>query len=452
MRTKQILLAGCMLLAMNGALAQPWDQGGNNIIASTDYLGCDGSSTIPLHLRTIPHLPIHFSTSDTLRMRINPYLPSVDVGEEWPGQNLSGFVGIGDFSTTVVNRPVSLLHLDHKGGVLVGWRPWMRTGTLCTLGSDLMYVGTKQEAPDRVDAVIGWADNLEDVSAFGPDALRFIFTRAPYLTGTAADTNGLEIARMIPDTSGNEGFLGLGDYFNAGLQPDERLDLLERTIRLRRLVPDYQSDSLDMVVVTDSTGRLHWRPLNTMAFENCAWTLQGPPGSNAHISTAYQGNPGCPQEDKGVGIGMVDPKFKLHVMHDFAESNNFLGGILSDYFAQSTQGTAIRGTVQTPPMVETLNIQPLTGVHGEASGSRNSTGLLGTAFRANWGPMNTAVLYGVRGESNGHGLASRSIGVYGRGSGATFSANNWGAYFEGRGFLGAAAWTYSDANLKTGIE
>ena len=51
MRTIHILLAGCFTLAMHGVLAQPWLQTGNNIISLTDYMGCDGASTVPPALR-----------------------------------------------------------------------------------------------------------------------------------------------------------------------------------------------------------------------------------------------------------------------------------------------------------------------------------------------------------------------------------------------------------------
>ncbi|MCW5900453.1 MAG: hypothetical protein KIT10_14405 [Flavobacteriales bacterium] len=349
-------------------------------------------------------MPIHFSTSDTLRMRINPYLPSVDVGEEWPGQNLSGFVGIGDFSTTVVNRPVSLLHLDHKGGVLVGWRPWMRTGTLCTLGSDLMYVGTKQEAPDRVDAVIAWADNVEDVSAFGPDALRFIFTRAPYQTGAAADTNGLEIARMIPDTTGNEGFLGLGDFFNAGTQPDEKLDLLDRTIRLRDFVHPtlYRNDSQDRVLVADSTdGRVFWRPLNGLTDCASGWAMNG-----ADPVTAYNGHPCPPQAINRVGIGLAEPLAKLHVLKVLS---NALQTERAGFFHIRTAAPVNIGMDGLSDGSETnvLNV----GGRGNGTNSPTAYGLWGIADSPFGGAKNIGVKGDAMDGQQNYGRGGRSKGT-----------------------------------------
>ena len=41
---------------------------------------------------------------------------------------LSGYVGIGDFTTPLVSRPYSLLHLDPGGSQDSGYRPWMQSG------------------------------------------------------------------------------------------------------------------------------------------------------------------------------------------------------------------------------------------------------------------------------------------------------------------------------------
>ena len=43
------------------------------------------------------------------------------------------------------------------------------------------------------------------------------------------------------------------------------------------------------------------------------------------------------------------------------------------------------------------------------------------------------------------------MGVYGKAIVPQGTSNAWGGYFEGRGFLGASAWTYSDENLKQNI-
>ena len=152
MRTKYIFLAGCILLAMNGTLAQPWDQGGNNIIATTDYLGCDGLSTFPLHLRTIPDLSIDMSTSDLLRMRLNPNQTSTLNGI-YTGVVQNGFVGISDQPLFFGGPgPFSRLHLVDRGtgsgsaahyAQQLGYRPWQRNGVTFTGNSDQAYVGQK---------------------------------------------------------------------------------------------------------------------------------------------------------------------------------------------------------------------------------------------------------------------------------------------------------------------
>lgn len=75
MRSRSFFLAVCLALGANGVLAQPWDQAGNSITSTGDYLGCDATSTQPLRLTTIPNQPIQFRTDNALRMRLTQTPP-----------------------------------------------------------------------------------------------------------------------------------------------------------------------------------------------------------------------------------------------------------------------------------------------------------------------------------------------------------------------------------------
>jgi len=64
-------MACALLLGACGAVNAQWWTGGNTILTTTEYLGCDALSTQPLRLKTVANQPIDFSTSDIFRARIN---------------------------------------------------------------------------------------------------------------------------------------------------------------------------------------------------------------------------------------------------------------------------------------------------------------------------------------------------------------------------------------------
>ena len=92
MKTKQMLMAGALSLALQGALAQAWDQGGNNIILPGDYLGCDAASIQPLRFTTFANLNHEWRTNNIWRMRLmgDNFAGNIN---GYPGRNLSGFLG-----------------------------------------------------------------------------------------------------------------------------------------------------------------------------------------------------------------------------------------------------------------------------------------------------------------------------------------------------------------------
>lgn len=102
-----------------------------------------------------------------------------------------------------------------------------------THGSDLGWVGLKDEGGDRNHLTLAWADNnAQD----GPDRLKFIFLMNPGTGGTAGTLDGLEAARIRPAGSGNESFFGIGDWFTTGGNgdPRKRLDVLDGRVRIRQ--------------------------------------------------------------------------------------------------------------------------------------------------------------------------------------------------------------------------
>src|SRR4030095_7794127 len=82
-------------------LGQNWNAGPvpppGNVIGSTEYLGAAATSTVPLLLKTVPNLPIYFSTNNVNRMRLNGTLTGQTVNG-YTGLTLSGFLGVGNFT------------------------------------------------------------------------------------------------------------------------------------------------------------------------------------------------------------------------------------------------------------------------------------------------------------------------------------------------------------------
>lgn len=200
----------------------------------SDYVGWDATTTVPLMVRHNANQPIQWFTRAIQRMELSP----------------SRMYGIGNFTNQVKDGALlispsvanfyasgalgafSRLHLhDGTTSVLASpYRPWMDNGITFTTNSDQMYIGHKVEPGfDQTAAVIQWADN--EFPAAGPDVLKFLFTASYSPLGTGPNSlNGREIARMHP-----RGFLGIGDWQAAGLQPEERLDVLDGRVRIRQL-------------------------------------------------------------------------------------------------------------------------------------------------------------------------------------------------------------------------
>ena len=485
MRTNRIIsfgLLGCLGLS---ASAQDWLLGGNPV-AVTDYLGAKAASVAPLHLRTIPNLSIDFSTSDLLRMRLHPIQSSNINGCGAGSITQDGFLGLSDQPVFFAGAPgpFSRLHLVDGAGTVApavfasefGFRKWMRNGVTFSGNSDQGYIGQKykmqgqSQLVDQTDMVLQWSSDPE--GEVGPDHLRFIFTGGRNTTTNPTtgwnSEEGLEAMRILP-VDEFQSFVGVGDFFAGGVEPSERLDVLDRTIRIRRLVPDYQNDALTRVMMTDVNGRVHWRDIATWPQTpspgaGCDWEIDA---SLNRIYTAWRGvgtNASCPEVDWKVGIGVTHPGYKLDVLHDAAngggsgglrvrftgpstgwsygmksELTPSSGGILAN--AAGVHSLVSGGTTECWGVLSNATATTATSVSlGGATATANATsGSITTAYGTRslvvTNPSATlTTAYGSYGETQGAGLATKAYGMYGYGQRG--SQETYGGYFWGNGPLG----------------
>ncbi len=488
-------LAGLLGCAMNST-AQV-SQVGNNVITLPPYVGCDANSTQPLRVKTEANYNIDWYTNAIQRMQLTKTLTGQAVNG-YTTLDLSGHLGIGNFNAPVYT-PLTMLHLDSMGSEVAGYRSYMGTGVLMTSMSDMMYVGLKRLSDDRINSVINWADNAESDPTYGPDALTFVFTSEPDNTRIAGQQHGLEVARMIPAASGNEGFMGIGDFQTAGLQPTERLDLLDGKLRIRDLPTDPIASSLTRFLVVDDTpgpnfGVVKWRNVPTGTGTGCEWTLLGLPGSNSNIATAYNGNPGCPQGDKSVGIGTPTPIGKLTVLSLGSESGPSKGATITVKRDAVAQVSGLNVEVDKETVSGTSEYQ--TGITALVSNARqnnlalNCNGIISSvAARKNHAVYGIAKVVGADASAewnyggyyygwaaNGatigtnYGLytegygGTSNYGIYARATGGTTNygvyatasgvgTTNWAVWSQGPQFSSTGtAWTTSDENLKSNIE
>jgi hypothetical protein len=308
-----------------------------------DHLGWNASTPQALEVRHDGPYSIEWYTDAIQRMRLNHSLTYTIGG--FFNQNANGYLGLSPNNTlwTSAPGPFSRLHLhDGLTGVLqAGYRPWMDNGITFTTNFDQMYIGHKVEpGDDQTAAVIQWSDN--ELAPAGPDVLKFIFTSNYTGASGINSMDGREIARMHPT-----GWLGIGDWQAAGLQPDERLDVLTRTIRLREFSHPtwWRNDTYDRILVANpADGRVYWRDANTLGGDDCDWVeqTQGPSGL-PHVSSVYPGTQ-CQWDDThGVGIGLHTPKAKLHVFHQRDELLSPTAIIAQSWFDYD-QGQSVVGT------------------------------------------------------------------------------------------------------------
>ena len=300
---------------------------------------------------------------------------------------------------------------------------------------DMMYVGQLFRAgADESDAVIAWGDNAS--SPAGPDHLRFLFM--------GSGLEGFETMRLTGD-----GFYGIGDFNTAGVQPDERLDVLNRTIRARAIpvgttyqAPDADDDKL---LVVRSDGRFNWRDASTLG--SCDWLVN----AQEHVVTAYSGMPCVPDDGSGVGIGLSSPKAKLDVYYTGAINHSLSGNLATNsQYRNTSGGRGILGNAATL-LSNQFAGGFFYGVHGQSGNAETSYGVYGDAAITATSPSIANEVIGVLGTANGNSKATSAIGVKGKALGGI--TNTYAMWSEGSQFsTTTGTWTTSDAQLKQNVE
>jgi len=383
--------------------------------------------------------------------------------------NAIGFAALGPDQTYIDDMgtrpegPWSRFHLFHDVmGDNPAWfahRPQMRNGITLTGNSDHAYLGQwydqgtdggEAEVDDNSNLVI--ATSEDDI----PSGLTHPWDNISFRhfgdldqvdDGPVNTVEGLEMMRIQPgrltDEAKVEGMVGIGDFLSAGAVPDERLHLLDKTIRLQDFgTPGlYHDDSFNRVLVVDpADGRVHWRDAATLGGSGaCDWLVQ----PSYDVSTAYIGlsNP-CPTQANNVGIGVQDPAAKLDVMKEIPEGMGFTDiGVRS--VMRITEGVkhAFSGTT--------------TGTGGENVGiilnSDNAARNWGVVSFTGSGGSNTGVTSGFF-QADREGHAGNAVAVWGRVVNMSAVGTPWAGYFEGMGFLSNGPWVYSDEELKSDIQ
>ncbi len=423
----------------------------NNNGGVGSFLGWNAGANQILEVKNEANKPIEFSTDLVQRMRLLETNTTQTIGS-YTNQTVSGNLGIGLFNTTYVTMPWSLLHLDNGGNQFSGYRPWQRPGMTVTTGSDLGWIGLKDEGNDNHHLTLAWADNA---ASQGPDMLKFIFLANPTTLGTAGTVDGLEAARIKPNTDGLESFFGIGDWLTAGsnADPDERLDLLDRTIRLRNFMTnppigsgtDYESTTLENVLVVDpADGRVHWRTLTGWSGD-CDWEVT----ATDDVVTAWQPGPinGCPDNTNNVGIGIINHRWKLHVVESSPDPTGDDKAIYAHVLGDHGMNIAVDAFSPTPSAEVNMAFR------GWAQDARVNYGLFAhtTVTIPHQADANIGVYGNAQEEgtwSQGGGVANACIGVWGRARCA--ASNTWAGFFEGDVYA-SGVYTSSDESLKTNI-
>jgi len=427
------------LCTASASQGQAWNAvPGGNVIGGTEYLGARAGSTVPLRFTTIPNLRMEWRTANIQRMLLNGTV-SYPIGATG-NQASNGFLGLCANGTLWNGNvgPFTRLHLN-DGGVpqQASYRGWMKNGITFTGNQDHSYVGQKFGNVDFTDMVIHWSDNP---GIQLKDHLRFLFTSGstPGAQVGADSPEGLESMRIFP-VRNDEAYIGLGDFFaetfftGTPVEPNERLDVLNGRVRVRKLPDDInEAQGPFRVVVADNTaapdperGVLKWRDPNQL---DCKWTLAT--GFLNHVYTAVGpiGVP-CPDDYDAVGIGLN--------LQD-AQSPGKLA-VKSTQYSKAVHVDQL----STEPIVQGLGVEvaggttTTTGIHvqteqGSASGAQNR------------GVDISAVGTGAVGNSWNYGLVANVVGSSSRTRGIT--ANTFGGTVTGyAGWFQAfdpAPWVY----------
>jgi hypothetical protein len=303
-----------------------------------------------------------------------------------------------------------------------GYRPQMRNGITLTGNSDQMYVGQLYHGVDYTDAAIVWSDNAGGWLA---DRLTFNFTSSYNPSATAGNNSmrGLQTFLIQPAASGDEAFVGIGDFDAVSETPAERLDMLNGRVRIRQLPTSPAAGTLTRYMVVDDDGVVHWRALPP-AVAGCEWDQFG---AADHLRTAWSGAAlGCPDENSHVGIGTAALPGKLTVVEAGAEAGPEYGIHVTMHGDAS--GVSHGALVHCEPAAEVVS--PV--IRGAMITGRNGTDLTeginvlaehlvsenedARAFAARCTTRTTADLdeaLGVQGDLETHGEVRNAFGLHG---------------------------------------
>lgn len=241
---------------------------------------------------------------------------------------------------------------------------------------------------DSTDVLALWGNNRMLTGGSHWNNFSFRFSLAPDgLQGSPSEYEGLEIMRLRPyqlEEKGRvEGFVGIGDWVNNYPEvPEERLDVLDRTIRIRSMgLPGlYNNDALTRVLVADpADGRLFWRDVSTIGGgggSGCNWAYIS--GAN-RMYTAFDpvGAGTCPQKDWLVGIGESVPKTKLDVYTE--RTTGGATGAIRGIMKANTDAAVQSGVVgSVSPEIGGNTVQTGIGIDGTATDVNKGYGVRGT--------------------------------------------------------------------------
>lgn len=441
----------------------PWFLPGNSVLTGLEYLGCDGTSLTPLHIKTIPDLQIDFSTSDIERFRLLPdntyatlggYSSIIANGYSLHSPDVAAFYAGG------APGPFSLEHLAAalNSSYADAFRNWAQTGTTYTGGNSMGYVGQKAGDPAHTDMVVQIAKRE---GANAPDRFRTIFTSElnTSSTGGADSQEGLEGMRQVAISNARVN-TGLG--FSSAIvgEPDQTLDIAVGKARIRELPTDLVSVSDEVVMVNTGTGVLEHRPANTL-FGSCEWYRNTAPadrfvlsGNAAPLPTSV-----CPDRGWRYAIGTTQPTYKMELYHNDVDRVNE-GGFRSRYFVSPSTLSVIGMQSSVNPTISG-NIYPFSiGVRGDVRGasigygvdgvvsvsSANSANVSGTGV---WGHLEqtagtVATGFGVKGNLTTNGSVTNGYASYGLayGYGSSSFTNMHGVYGESYLYAGTATNAY----------